>query len=240
MTAPDRNPIAVSCRGLVKQLGNGSIRTRVLHGIDLDVFPGEMTFLLGPSGCGKTTLISTIAGLLVADEGKVELFGTNLAELGRRSLVHFRGAGVGLVFQQLNLFPALTATENVAVPLLVQGRAAASAKALAQAMLREVGLETHLTKYPSQLSIGERQRVAIARALIHEPRLIICDEPTSALDGASGQRVMELLRKVARDPGRAVLVVTHDARIVPFADRIAHMSDGRITRIDVRTEREAA
>ncbi|KFC72754.1 ABC transporter related protein precursor [Bosea sp. LC85] len=240
MTAPDRNPIAVSCRGLVKQLGSGSIRTRVLHGIDLDVFPGEMTFLLGPSGCGKTTLISTIAGLLVADEGKVELFGTNLAELGRRSLVHFRGAGVGVVFQQLNLFPALTATENVAVPLLVQGRAGASAKALAQAMLREVGLETHLTKYPSQLSIGERQRVAIARALIHEPRLIICDEPTSALDGASGQRVMELLRKVARDPGRAVLVVTHDARIVPFADRIAHMSDGRITRIDVRTEREAA
>lgn len=240
MTALDRNPIAVSCRGLVKQLGNGSVRTRVLHGIDLDVFPGEMTFLLGPSGCGKTTLISTIAGLLVADEGKVELFGTNLAELGRRSLVHFRGAGVGVVFQQLNLFPALTATENVAVPLLVQGRAAASAKALAQAMLREVGLETHLTKYPSQLSIGERQRVAIARALIHEPRLIICDEPTSALDGASGQLVMELLRKVARDSGRAVLVVTHDARIVPFADRIAHMSDGRITRIDVSAEREAA
>ena len=176
----------------------------------------------------------------MADEGKVELFGTNLAKLGRSRLVHFRGASVGVVFQQLNLFPALTATENVAVPLLVQGRAAASAKALAQAMLREVGLETHLTKYPSQLSIGERQRVAIARALIHEPRLIICDEPTSALDGASGQLVMELLRKVASDPGRAVLVVTHDARIVPFADRIAHMSDGRITRIDVSAEREAA
>ncbi|GAU85478.1 ABC transporter ATP-binding protein [Bosea sp. BIWAKO-01] len=224
----------------MKQLGNGSTRTRVLHGIDLDVFPGEMTFLLGPSGCGKTTLISTIAGLLVADEGKVELFGTNLAELSRRSLVHFRGASVGVVFQQLNLFPALTATENVAVPLLVQGRTGTQAKALAQAMLREVGLADHLSKYPSHLSIGERQRVAIARALIHEPRLIICDEPTSALDSASGQLVMELLRKVARDPDRAVLVVTHDARVVPFADRIAHMTDGRVTRIDVGAEREAA
>lgn len=240
MKALDRNPIAVSCRGLVKQLGSGSTRTQVLHGIDLDVFPGEMTYLLGPSGCGKTTLISTIAGLLVADEGKVELFGTNLAELGRRSLVHFRGAGIGVVFQQLNLFPALTATENVAVPLLVQGRRGTPAKALAQAMLREVGLEAHLTKYPSQLSIGERQRVAIARALIHEPRLIICDEPTSALDRASGQLVMELLRKVSRDPDRAVLVVTHDARIVPLADRIAHMSDGHVTRIEIATDREAA
>jgi putative ABC transport system ATP-binding protein len=233
-------PIAVSCRGVVKQFGSGSTRTRVLHGIDLDVLSGEMTFLLGPSGCGKTTLISTIAGILAAERGSVELFGTNLTELSRASLVRFRGACVGIIFQHLNLFPSLTATENVSVPLLVQGRSTTEASALAIDLLKEVGLAGHVAKYPSQLSIGERQRVAIARALIHEPRLVICDEPTSALDAASGHAVMQLLRRVALGPDRAVIVVTHDNRILPFADRIAHMSDGQITGVEINTNREAA
>jgi len=233
-------PMAISCRGVVKELGSGETRTRVLHGIDLDVFAGEMTFLVGPSGCGKTTLISTITGILAADGGRVELFGTNLSELSRAALTRFRGTNVGILLQQFHLFPALTATENVAVPMLAQGQRATYADSCAIALLKGLGLSAHSAKYPSQLSVGEQQRVALARALIHEPRLVICDEPTAALDAASGHTVMQLLRRFAVGPGRAVVVVTHDDRILPFADRIAHMSDGRITRIQINSSREAA
>jgi putative ABC transport system ATP-binding protein len=232
--------MAVSCRGIVKEFRSGETRTRVLHGIDLDVFSGEMTFLVGPSGCGKTTLISTIAGILAAEGGRVELFGTSLSELSRPTLTRFRGTNVGILLQQFHLFPALTATENVAVPMLAQGESAPYANACAIDLLEDLGLSAHLAKYPSQLSVGEQQRVALARALVREPRLVICDEPTAALDAASGHTVMQLLRRVAVGPNRAVLVVTHDGRILPFADRIAHMSDGRITRVEVKTNREAA
>jgi len=232
--------IAISCRGVVKELGSGEARTRILHGIDLDVLSGEMTFLVGPSGCGKTTLISTIAGILAAEGGRVELFGTSLSELSRPALTRFRGTNVGILLQQFHLFPALTATENVAVPMLAQGQSATYANACAIDLLKDLGLSAHLAKYPSQLSVGEQQRVALARALIHEPRLVICDEPTAALDAASGHTVMQLLRQFAVGPNRAVLVVTHDDRIVPFDDRIAHMSDGRITRVQTNTNREAA
>jgi len=233
-------PIAISCRGVVKELGSGETRTRILHGIDLDVFSGEMTFLIGPSGCGKTTLISTIAGILTAEGGRVELFGTTLSDLSRSELTRFRGANVGIILQQFNLFPALTATENATVPMLAGGQSATSATACAVDLLKNLGLAAHLTKYPSQLSVGEQQRVAIARALVNDPRLVICDEPTAALDAASGYSVMQFLRRVAVRPDRAVLVVTHDNRIVHFADRIAHMSDGRITRVETNANKEAA
>lgn len=232
--------IAVSCRGIVKDVGSGGGRTRVLHGIDLDVFAGETTFLMGPSGCGKTTLISTIAGILPTDAGRIELLRTDLRTLGRAGLARFRGANLGIVFQKLNLFPSLTVTENVAVPLLVQGVGAARAEARANRLLDEVGLGTHLGKYPAQLSVGEQQRVAIARALVHEPSLVICDEPTAALDAASGYTVMQLLDRVAMRADCAVIVVTHDNRIVSFADRVVHMNDGRITAVESRANREAA
>ncbi|TCR67372.1 ABC transporter ATP-binding protein [Bosea sp. BK604] len=232
--------VAVSCRGIVKDVVSGGTRTRILHGIDLDVLAGEMTFLVGPSGCGKTTLISIMAGLLPGEAGAIELFGSHLGKLGQAGMVRFRGAHVGIVFQKLNLFPALTVTENVAIPLLVQGERAARAEIRANDLLFEVGLAAHAGMYPSQLSVGEQERVAIARALIHEPALVICDEPTAALDMASGYGVMQLLRGVAVSRDRAVIVVTHDNRITPFADRIAHMSDGRITRVQARLDREAA
>lgn len=232
--------VAVSCRGIVKDVVSANASERILHGIDLDVLAGEMTFLVGPSGCGKTTLISIIAGILPAEAGSVELFGSQLGRLSRSDLVRFRGANVGIVFQKLNLLPALTVSENVAVPLLVQGESAARAEVRANDLLHEVGLAAHVGMYPSQLSVGEQQRVAIARALIHEPSLVICDEPTAALDLASGHGVMRLLREVAVSRDRAVIVVTHDNRITPFADRIAHMSDGRITRVQARADREAA
>jgi putative ABC transport system ATP-binding protein len=163
-----------------------------------------------------------------------------LKGLGKRRLTRFRGRSVGLVLQQFNLFPALTAAENVAVPLLVLRHGTKAAYARAESLLDGLGLAAHAGKYPRELSVGEQQRVAIARAIAHEPRLIICDEPTAALDAASGRLVMQLLRQSTVRDDRAVLVVTHDHRIFPFADRIVHMDDGRITRVDVSPQREAA
>jgi putative ABC transport system ATP-binding protein len=231
---------AIACRGVIKQLGRRKFRTEVLHGLDLDVYAGHMTLLVGPSGCGKTTLISTIAGILRPDRGSVALFGTQLGNLGRRGITRFRGRNVGLVLQQLHLFPALTAAENVAIPLLVLRQDANRARARAESLLEGLGLAAHADKYPRELSVGEQQRVAIARAIAHDPKLIICDEPTAALDATSGRLVMQLLRQVTVRSDRAVLVVTHDHRIFGFADRIIHMDDGRITRIDTSSEKEAA
>jgi len=237
---PSAEVPAIACRGVVKQLGRRKFRTEVLHGLDLDVYAGQMTLLVGPSGCGKTTLISTIAGILRPDQGSIALFGTELGNLGRRGTTRFRGRNVGLVLQQLNLFAALTAAENVAVPLLVLRQNPAQARARAESLLHGLGLGAHADKYPRELSVGEQQRVAIARAIAHDPKLIICDEPTAALDATSGRLVMQLLRQVTVRSDRAVLVVTHDHRIFGFADRIIHMDDGRITRIDTSSEREAA
>jgi putative ABC transport system ATP-binding protein len=239
-TQPPPEVPAIACRGVVKQLGRRKFRTEVLHGLDLDVYAGHMTLLVGPSGCGKTTLISTIAGILRPDRGSVALFGTQLGNLGRRGITRFRGRNVGLVLQQLHLFPALTAAENVAIPLLVLRQDAGQARARAESLLEGLGLAAHADKYPRELSVGEQQRVAIARAIAHDPKLIICDEPTAALDATSGRLVMQLLRQVTVRSDRAVLVVTHDHRIFGFADRIIHMDDGRITRIDTSSEKEAA
>jgi len=239
-TEPKSGKPAISCHGVVKHLGRRGFRTQVLHGIDLDIFAGEMTLLVGPSGCGKTTLISTIAGILQPEAGSIALFGNLISGLGRRRLTRFRGSNVGLVLQQFHLFPALTAAENVAVPLLVLRQTAKHAYARATQLLAELGLAAHAGKYPHELSVGEQQRLAIARAIAHDPRLIICDEPTAALDAASGRLVMQLLRQVTLRQDRAVLVVTHDHRIFPFADRIIHMDDGRIGRIDTPRQQEAA
>ena len=232
--------IAVSCRGVVKDFGTPSTRARALQGVDLDVHLGELTFLVGPSGSGKSTLISVITGILAPDGGTVEVLGVNLAELGRSSLVNFRGAKIGIVFQQFNLFPALTALENVAVAMYAQGHPVAGSRASSREILDDLGLSNQLSKYPAQLSVGEQQRVALARALVHQPNLVVCDEPTAALDAASGLKAMQLLRRIAVGPHRAVIVVTHDDRILPFADRVAHMRDGRITHVATNKDREAA
>jgi putative ABC transport system ATP-binding protein len=227
----DPSPLAVRCRNVTKRFGAADSGTWALRGIDLEVLPGQMTLLVGPSGCGKTTLISIIAGLLDPTEGDVMVLGEDLRRLGGRRLPPFRGAHIGFVFQQYNLLPALTAAENVAVPLVIGGAARSEAVAKASAVLESVGLGQRLHSLPSTLSGGEQQRVAIARALVHEPRLLVCDEPTAALDGQSGRAVMELLRREAVQPDRAVIVVTHDPRVFDFGDRIVHMSDGRIERV---------
>jgi putative ABC transport system ATP-binding protein len=226
-----RPDVGVMCRGVTKEFGDGETRLRVLHAIDLEVATSELTLLVGPSGCGKTTLISIIAGLLDPTEGDVELFGVRQSALRGRRLVDFRAANVGFVFQQYNLLPALTAAENVAVPLLIQRWPRSKALRQAQETLASVGLADKFHATPAQLSGGQQQRVAIARALVHAPRLLVCDEPTAALDAHAGQTVMELLKQVAVQPGRSVIVVTHDSRVLAYGDRIIEMADGRIVQV---------
>ena len=222
------NQIAVECRGVVKDFGTGSTKQRVLHGIDWQIPIGATTFLVGPSGCGKTTLISIIAGLLTATQGYVRILDNEITKMRRGRVVRFRADHLGFIFQQFNLLPSLTAVENAAVSLVVQGSTLASAKRQASVLLDRLGMEKNKLKYPNQLSGGQQQRVAIARALVHNPQIVISDEPTASLDAETGREVMELLRQVASAHNRAVIVVTHDNRIYPFADYIATMSDGRI------------
>jgi putative ABC transport system ATP-binding protein len=224
--------VAVTCRGLTKAFGDGDARVMALRGVDMDVYAGQMTLLVGESGCGKTTLISVIAGLLDPTEGEVSVLGQDLRKMRGSRLVNFRGKNIGFVFQQYNLLPALNAAENAAVPLLIAGVRRQEAVARATKILDAVGLGSRAWSLPSQLSGGQQQRVAIARALVHEPKLLVCDEPTAALDAQSGKTVMELLRKVAVQPGRAVIVVTHDSRVFGFGDRIAHMTDGRVVNVE--------
>ena len=223
------------CQGVTKEFGDGDAQVRALRGVDLEVFPGQMTLLVGESGCGKTTLISIIAGLLDPTAGEVAVLGQSLRRLRGRELVRFRGRYIGFVFQQYNLLPALTAAENAAVPLLIAGHKRAEAVEQASAILQAVGLADKVNSLPSQLSGGQQQRVAIARALVHEPRLLVCDEPTAALDAHSGQTVMGLLKRVAVQPDRAVIVVTHDNRVFGFGDRIVHMTDGIVDKVEVQS-----
>lgn len=226
---------AVLCSDLYKTFGAGEDAVKVLRGVNFEVPRGEMTFLVGPSGCGKTTLLSVIAGLLNPSQGDLQVLGTPLAQLKGSAAVEFRRKNLGFVFQQFNLLPALTAAENAAVPLLAAGWKRKAAVEKAEQTLNDLGLAARSRAMPNQLSGGQQQRIAFARALIHEPQLIVCDEPTSALDAETGHHVMELLRKVAVRPGRAVLVVTHDSRIFPFADRIAHMNDGLVDKIEINS-----
>ena len=229
--SPAAAAAAVHCRGLVKSYGLGEQRVQALRGVDLDVAAGELLLLVGPSGCGKTTLLSVLAGTLQADAGRFTVFGDDVQAMTDGARTRWRSRTVGFVFQSYNLIPTLTAAENVAIPCLLLGRPRREALARARDALAAVGLAERAASRPGELSGGQQQRVAIARALVHEPRLVVCDEPTAALDHGTGQRVMDLLRGVARQRDRSLLVVTHDARIFPFADRIAHMDDGRVERI---------
>jgi putative ABC transport system ATP-binding protein len=230
--ATQDNKIAVRCHGVTKVYGAGEAAVAALRGGDLEVRRGELLMLVGLSGCGKTTLISVIAGILDRDAGECEVLGHDPQLMDRSERAHFRGTRIGFVFQAFNLFAALTVAENIAIPLLINGVAHERALARATELLATVGMGGRTRALPAQLSGGEQQRVAMARALVHDPKLIFCDEPTSNLDRETGQNMMEILRGVARSPDRALVVVTHDARIFAFADRVARMEDGKI--IEVR------
>jgi putative ABC transport system ATP-binding protein len=219
---------AIHCRGVMKTFREGGMEVAALRGVDLVCRKGELTFVVGPSGCGKTTLISVIAGILDSDQGDVMVYGTRVDKLDMKEKTDFRMRNIGFIFQQFNLLPTLTAAENVAVPLLIRGMSLREAVKRGEDTLAQVGLGDRVDSLPRQLSGGQQQRVAIARSLVASPRLIVCDEPTSSLDGATGAKVLELLREVGLRDNRCVLVVSHDARIFKYGDAIAEMSDGRI------------
>lgn len=230
---PVYHELAVRCTGLVKSYGEGPGRVAALRGVDLEIYRGELLMLVGPSGCGKTTLISIIGAILRQDEGSCEVLGSDLAEMDEEQKLRFRGSSIGFVFQLFSLLPSLTVIENVSLPLLLNGESRGEAEQRARTAAEAVGLGERVDALPSELSGGQQQRVAIARALVHSPRLIVCDEPTSNLDHKTGHAVMDLLLDVAESTERALIVVTHDTRILGFADRIAHMDDCRITDIVV-------
>ncbi len=235
MNAPDAQTTehapAIRVRNLVKSFGSGDTKVVALKGIDIDIYLGELLLVVGESGGGKTTFLSTVAGILDIDEGELDVLGVPLHKLPSAKKTRFRGQTMGFVYQQFNLLPTLTAAENAAVPLLILGEGRKEAVDKARSFLQTVGLGDRTEFLPRNLSGGQQQRVAIARALIHEPRLVICDEPTAALDGASGQKIMALLREVGRAADRAVIVVTHDSRVFHFGDRMAELTDGKIVSV---------
>jgi putative ABC transport system ATP-binding protein len=225
--------LAVRCRGVTKTYEAGTTGVLALRGVDLDARSGEILLLVGPSGSGKTTLISIVSGLLNQDEGECEVLGNDVRNMKDRERARFRAQSIGFVFQAFNLLPALNLSENVAVPLLLRGQSRKSAMTAAAEVLGSVGLSERIDALPAELSGGEQQRVAIARAIVHRPQLIVCDEPTSNLDHETGQEMMRLIRSVGGQSGRCVIIVTHDTRILEFADRVARIEDGKIVSVGI-------
>ncbi|MBO9664995.1 ABC transporter ATP-binding protein [Dokdonella sp.] len=230
---------ALIADNLSKAFVTGAVRTEVLRGLSVEVQSGELTLVSGPSGCGKSTLLAILSALLRPDGGRAFALGQDLARLSPRERERFRLRHTGFVFQGFNLFPALDAVEQVALPLGYLGLDDATARKRATVALEEVGLASRMYLKPAELSGGEKQRVAIARALAKEPQLLFADEPTSALDAANGQIVIDTLHRIARTHGATVLCVSHDPRLITHADRVLAMEDGRILS-DRRVTPEAA
>lgn len=214
-------------RNVVKAYQSGSTEIRALNDVSLAVAPGELVAVMGPSGCGKSTLLHLAGGLESPTAGDIRFEGRSITDMGAGQLAELRRRHVGYVFQQLNLIPALTALENVALPLELNGTPARQAREVARQRLAAVGLETSLDRYPDDFSGGQQQRIAIARATIGDRRLVLADEPTGALDTATADQVVELLAGIAR-AGSAVVLVTHEPRFAAWADRVVFLRDGRI------------
>jgi len=223
---------AISVRGVTKVFNEGANRVPVLHGVDLDVANGELVLLMGPSGSGKTTLLSIMGCILRATSGSVRISGIEVAHLSERDLPGIRLRHIGFVFQGFNLFPTLTVGENVELTLDLKGLRGLQAKKEARQLLEQVGLADKYATFPSDLSGGQKQRVAIARALAGSADIILADEPTAALDGHTGRTVMQIMHDLAHEHARSVVVVTHDSRVLEFADRIVRMEDGRIIPVE--------
>ena len=233
MRRPPSTPAVIQASGLCHSYGQGGMRRQVLQGISVTIEPGEVVLLTGPSGCGKTTLLTLIGALRSVQEGQLDVLGVPLhgASASQRRRVRRR---IGIIFQGHNLLRCLTAEQNVQMGAdLLPQRSYATRRALARDWLRAVGLGDQLQKLPHDLSGGQKQRVAIARALAAQPELLLADEPTAALDGRTGREVVELLRRLAREQGCGVLMVTHDPRILDVADRLLEMEDGLLQEVPV-------
>ena len=220
---------AVSVKNLRKVYASGEAAVRAVNGVNLDIHGGQVTMLMGPSGSGKTTLLSIMGCILRATSGSVQIRGEEVSHLKERQLPSIRLAHIGFIFQGFNLFPALTAGENVEYIGSLKGLHKAEARRRTESLFEQVGLAEKYNAFPEDLSGGQKQRVAIARALAGDPEIILADEPTAALDSQSGRTVIEMLAALAHDRGRAVVIVTHDNRIVEFADRIINIEDGKVT-----------
>jgi putative ABC transport system ATP-binding protein len=211
-----------------KYLGVGAGRVQALKDVNLAIAGGELTLLMGPSGSGKTTLLSILGCMLTPSSGGVRVKGQSTAGKRPSELAKIRREHIGFVFQSYHLFPTLTAVDNVRIPLDIRGESSKRSTKRAAEALAIVGLSEKLDSYPRELSGGEQQRVAIARAIVGDPSVVLADEPTAALDAANGRTVMSILARIAKDSTRGLLVITHDSRVLPFANRIVQIEDGRI------------
>jgi len=220
------NEMIVEAREIKKTLGKGAGRVEALRGVDLTLRRGELTLLMGPSGSGKTTLLLVLGCMLTPSSGTVTICGTATSGADMEALAKIRRDHIGFVFQSYHLFPTLTAVQNVQLALDIRGEHGRTAAKKARDVLALVGLEQKVKSRPGGLSGGEQQRVAIARAFVANPSIILADEPTSALDSDNGRTIMRILAETAHERDRAVLVVTHDPRIIPFGDRIIEIEDG--------------
>lgn len=221
---------AIAVRELTKTYSEGAASVPAIRGVDLDVHPGEMVMLVGPSGSGKTTLLSIMGCILSPTSGSVRIAGKEVGRLSEKELPRVRLGQIGFVFQGFNLFPTLSAGENVELMLDLKGIRGHAAKDRAQELLDQVGLSEKYGTFPSDLSGGQKQRVAIARALAGDPRIVLADEPTAALDSHTGRNVMQMMRELAHQRDRAVVIVTHDPRVIEFADRKIRIEDGMIAK----------
>ncbi|APW36570.1 ABC transporter ATP-binding protein [Rhodoferax koreense] len=230
MKTPDihASDASLEARQVSKSFMSGAVRVHVLQGLSIAIYRGELTLISGPSGCGKSTLLSLLSGLQSPDQGQAWALGEDLGRMNKRQLERFRLQHTGFVFQGFNLFPALTAREQVQLPLGYLGLSNRDTGERALRALDEVGMAHRADARPAQLSGGEKQRVAIARALAKEPQLLFADEPTSALDADNGQKIIDILHRIARSHGTTVLCVSHDPRLVRHADRVLTMEDGLI------------
>lgn len=222
---------AVRASELVKWFGQGDAKTFAIRDVSFEARFGEMLYIEGPSGSGKTTLLSMISGILRPNSGSVTVKDRDIWNLSSDELAEFRLKTIGFVFQDYHLFPRLTTAENVAIPLILKKQDWNASMKLARRYLDIVGLEARAELPPVKLSGGEQQRVAIARAIVSAPDILILDEPTASLDGDTGKRILEFVKGNILNDQRSIVVVTHDSRIFPYADRIIRMEDGKITRI---------
>lgn len=219
---------AIKIEDLRKVYRVGESKVVALDHITMEMEPGEITGILGTSGSGKTTLLNMIAGLEKPTKGNIEMFGYDIVKLNERQLARFRQHYVGFIFQSYNLLTALTALENVALPLIFRGVERNKRERMAMKMLEAVGLKKHALHKPTQLSGGQQQRVGIARAFVIRPKVIFADEPTGNLDSRTTKEVMELMMEITRENGQNLVLVTHDSNIAGYADRIVHIMDGKI------------